>query len=76
MIEPPIGTLGTTWTSPRMGDPLSVLLDVVRYRADDAANRIEQLIRRHGHLARTNLALTGRKIWEWDIDRIARVEVL
>lgn len=77
---PPLGTLGTTWTSPRLGEQISVLIDIVSGRrseeAHDAERHLGMLARRHGMLARTNIGLTGRPITRWDIERILSAGVL
>lgn len=77
---PALGTLGTTWTGPRFGESITVLLDIVKGRrseaAHDAERHLELLARRHGPLARTNLGLTGRAILPWDIERMSSAEVV
>lgn len=76
---PALGTLGTTFTGPRLGEPITILLDIVRGRRSDLAHEAEQhldlLARRHGMLARTNIALTGRPIIAWDIERLISATV-
>jgi hypothetical protein len=77
---PPLGTLGTTFTGPRLGEPVSVLLDIVTGRSSEMSQEAEKhlvlLTRRHGSLARTNIGLTGRPITSWDIERLLNAAVL
>lgn len=79
MNYPPLNSLGTTWTGPRMGDRVRKLLEVVipmtTELADDARHRLHILGARYGMDARTNIALTGREVIDWDLERLTQAEV-
>ncbi len=74
-MYPPLGTLGTTFTSPKLGEPIEVLIDIVRYRGgyEMHYHHLESLSKRYGKLAKSNVAFTGRPLTTWDFDRMTSV---